>query len=59
MDTIDSAINSVMEAKRASTQQEIAFAVLAKSQAAVKAQGDAVVELLRASANLGKSLGTG
>ena len=59
MDSIDSAINSAIEAKFASTQQEIAIAVLAKSQAAAKAQGDAAVELLRASANLGKSLGTG
>ena len=59
MDSIDSAINSAIEAKFASTQQEIAIAVLAKSQAAAKAQGDAAVELLRVTANLGKSLSTG
>jgi hypothetical protein len=59
MDSIDSAINSAFEAKFASTQQEIAIAVLAKTQAAAKAQGDAAVELLRASAKLANSLGTG
>jgi hypothetical protein len=59
MDSIDSAINSTIEAKFASTQQEIAIAVLAKAHAAAKAQGDAAVELLRATAALGKSLNSG
>jgi hypothetical protein len=59
MDSIDSAINATIAAKSAATQQEIAFAILAKSQAAAKAQGDAAVELLEATANLGKAISKG
>ena len=59
MDSINSAISSVIEAKNAATQQQIAYALLAKSQAVVKAQGQAATELLQAAANIGKALGRG
>lgn len=59
MMTIDSAISSVQAAKASATQQQIGIALLAKSQAATKQQGQAAVELLEASAQLSKALGKG
>ena len=57
--TIDSAINAVQAAKASATQQQIGIALLAKSQQATKQQGDAVVQLLEATAQLSKALGKG
>ena len=59
MGSIDSAINSTIDAKAAATQQKIAYALLAKSQSALRAQGVAAAELLQAAANIGKALGKG
>lgn len=59
MDSIDTAINSAIEAQKAATQQQIAYALLAKSQAVVKAQGQAAADLLQATAHIGKALGRG
>ncbi len=56
---MDNAISSVIEAKSAATQQEIAYALLAKSQAAVKAQGQAANELLQAAATMSQAVGKG
>ncbi len=59
MDSVDTAINSAIEAQNAATQQQIAYALLAKSQAVAKAQGQAATELLQAAASMGKALGKG
>jgi hypothetical protein len=59
MDSIDSAINSAIEAKAAVTQQEIAYAILAKAKQSMKVQADAALELIRTAGRLGKALGKG
>jgi hypothetical protein len=59
MDSIDSAINSAIEAKAAVTQQEIAYAILAKARQSAKVQADAAIELLRTAGQMGKSPGKG
>jgi hypothetical protein len=59
MDSIDSAINSAIEAKAAVTQQEIAYAILAKAKQSMKVQADAALELIRTAGQLGKALGKG
>ncbi len=59
MSSINNAINAVLAAKSSATQQQIGIAMLAKSQAAVKQQGQATVQLLEATAQLGKALGKG
>ena len=50
MSSIDSAVNSALEIKAASTQQEIAYALLSKQQEAAKQQAAAALELLSSSA---------
>ena len=55
MNSVNSAINAVMHAKNAAVQQQIGYALLAKSQTATKQQGQAALELLNAAAQLGKS----
>jgi hypothetical protein len=59
MDSIDSAINSAIEAKAAVTQQEIAYAILAKARQSAKVQADAAIELLRTAGQMGKAPGKG
>jgi hypothetical protein len=59
MDSIDGAISTALAAKSAATQQQIAIALLAKSQQATKQQGDVVVALLQAAAQLSKAPGKG
>ena len=59
MPSINNAINAVLAAKSSAIQQQIGIAVLAKSQAAAKQQGQAAVQLLEASAQLSKALGKG
>lgn len=59
MPTIDSAIHSVLDAQAAATQQQIAYALLAKAQAATKIQGQAIANLLQQAATMGKAVGKG
>jgi len=59
MQSVSNAINAVLAAKSSTTRQQIGIALLAKSQAASKQQGQAVVQLLEATAQLGKALGKG
>jgi hypothetical protein len=59
MDSIDSAINSAIEAKAAATQQEIAYAILAKAKQSAKVQADAAIELIRTAGQLGRAPGKG
>lgn len=59
MDSIDTAINSAIEAKAAATQQEIAYAILAKAKQSAKVQADAALELIRTAGQLGKAIGKG
>lgn len=59
MYSIDTAINSAIEAKAAVTQQEIAYAVLAKVKQSAKVQADAALELIRTVGQLGKATGKG
>lgn len=55
MSSIDSAINSVLEIQSADTQQQIAYALLAKSREAAKQQAAAAVELLNSAAKVQSS----
>ena len=59
MTSIDCAIGSLLAAKEAAQQTQIAYAVQAKSMDAAKQQGDAAVELLAQAAQFAKSLGSG
>jgi hypothetical protein len=49
----------VQAAQQGAVATEIAFAVAAKQQDALQAQGEAVVQLLEAAANLSKAIGRG
>jgi hypothetical protein len=55
MNSVNSAISAVMQAKNTAVQQQIGYALLAKSQAATKQQGQAALELLNAAAQMSKS----
>lgn len=59
MDSIETAINSAIEAKAAATQQEIAYAILAKAKQSMKVQADAAIELIRTAGQLGIAIGKG
>jgi len=59
MSSVSNAINAVLAARSSAVQQQIGIALLAKSQAATKQQGQAVVQLLEATAQLGKAPGKG
>ncbi|MCA9100040.1 MAG: hypothetical protein KDA63_02760 [Planctomycetales bacterium] len=52
-------MNCTLAAQQAALATEIAFAVEAKRQDALEAQGDAAVSLIKAAANVGKSTGAG
>jgi hypothetical protein len=58
MCSTDCAVSAAFAAKSASTQPQIAIALLAKSQKAAKQQGQAVA-LLDTAAQLSKALGKG
>jgi hypothetical protein len=53
------ASSSLLAAQQNSIQLQIQFALAAKQQSAVKSQGAAVVELLQAAAQVGKSANSG
>lgn len=57
--SVDSAIESVLAAQSAATRTRIDFALLARSQDAAKAQGEAAMQLLQGAASIGKALGKG
>ena len=57
--SIDGAIGSVLAAREAAQQTQIAYAVQAKSMDAAKQQAEAVVELVAQAAKVAKSLGSG
>jgi len=59
MQSVSNAINAVLAAKSSAVQQQIGISVLAKSQTAAKQQGQAAVQLLEATAQLGKAFGKG
>ncbi|MCA9270949.1 MAG: hypothetical protein KDA41_20855 [Planctomycetales bacterium] len=59
MNSIDSAISSVIAAKESAIQTQVQFALAAKSLSAQKQQGEAMVQLVEAVAQMGKSLGRG
>ena len=59
MSSVSNAINAVLAARSSAVQQQIGIAMLAKSQAAAKQQGQAAAEMLEATAQLGKALGKG
>ena len=51
--------SSVSAAQQSAVQTQIQISVLAKQQSAVKQQGEAVVELIKAAGQLSKSIDTG
>ena len=51
--------SSVSAAQQSAVQTQIQISLLAKQQAAVKQQGEAVVQLIEAAAQVGKSIDTG
>ena len=59
MTNVDNAVSSVLAAKEAATRQQIGFALLAKSPAAPKQQGQPAIQLLEATAQLSRALGKG
>lgn len=59
MDSIDSAINATLAAQNSTTQQQIAYALLAKSQQMAKIQAQGLTDLLQAAANMGVALDKG
>ncbi len=59
MNSINSAINAVLQAKSTAVRQQIGYALFAQSQKATKLQGEAALELLNATAQLSKSPGKG
>lgn len=50
---------SVSAAQSSAVQMQIQVSLLAKQQSAIKQSGEAVVQLIEAAAQLGKSLDTG
>lgn len=59
MDSIDSAINSLIGAQQFSVRSEINMAVMAKQMDAQELQGQAAVELIEVAAQLSKAIGKG
>jgi hypothetical protein len=59
MCSTDCAVSAAFAAKSASTQPQIAIALLAKSQKAAKQQSQTIVALLDTAAQLSKALGKG
>jgi hypothetical protein len=55
----DPAIQSVMAAKQAALQAQILMALAGKQLSAQKQQGQAMVELIKSAANVGKAIGSG
>lgn len=52
-------ITSVTAAQQSAMQAQIQISLLAKQQSAVKQQGEAVVQLIQAAGQLGKSIDSG
>jgi hypothetical protein len=59
MDSVDPTISSLLAAKENAIQSQAAFAVAAKSLSAQKQQGDAMVQLIEAAAQMSKAVGRG
>jgi hypothetical protein len=59
MDSIDSAISSVLAAKENAIKTQVAFAVAAKQLQATKQQGEAASQLVDAAVQLSKAIGKG
>lgn len=59
MGSIDPAISNLLAAKQNAIQSQAAFAVAAKSFSAQKQQGDAMVQLIEAAAQISKAVGRG
>jgi hypothetical protein len=55
----DPAIQSVLAAQQAALQAQIQMALASKQLSAAKQQGQALVELISAAANVGKAIGSG
>jgi hypothetical protein len=56
---MDPAIQSVMAAQQSALQAQIQMALASKQLSAAKQQGQALVELISAAANVGKAIGSG
>ena len=59
MPTIDPAVSQLMHAQQAALADRVATTVAAKSLDSAKQQGEAMIGLVEAAAELGKSLHTG
>ncbi len=59
MHSIDTAISNLLAAQQTAVQTQAAFAVASKSLSAQKQQGEAMVQLIEAVAQMGKALGRG
>ena len=59
MNSVDSAISSVVAAKQSALSSQISTAVAAKQLQATKQQGDSAVQLIENAAAIGKEAGKG
>jgi hypothetical protein len=59
MSSIDSSVRGVLASQQSAMASKISTTVMAKSLDAAKQQGDAMVGLIEAAAELGKSLNSG
>ena len=59
MNSVDSAISSVVAAKQAALSSQISTAIVSKQLQATKQQGDAAVQLINDAASIGKEAGKG
>jgi hypothetical protein len=55
----DPILQSVLSAQQGAMQSQIEMAIASKQLSAMKQQGQAVVQLLQAAANVGKAVGRG
>lgn len=55
----DPAIQSVLAAQQGALQAQIQMALASKQLSAAKQQGQAIVQLISAAANVGKAIGSG
>jgi hypothetical protein len=56
---MDDAVQSVLSSQQCAMQSQIQMALAAKQLSAAKQQGQAMVELIAAAANVGKAPGSG
>ena len=59
MTSIDSAVSSVIAAKKSAVDSQVAFAIAAKQLSVTKDQGEAATQLVEAAAQLSKAIGKG